>query len=201
MTLRCIWQEERVSRREAAFFPRVAPFRGKDCSVSFKVPYIWCLLAAERADPAALCRASSAAAARSQAKGGSVLHRSAITRTMRDGEGIPYQIPFKDGTMITHHSSEPLLLSPAQHNTAQHTQSFTQYRPRRPQAPQFGCSITQSAPPPPPGSPSAKACMLVGQIEREKSRVCTCPKTGRTRVPVVVRAACQSAASGEVEVR
>lgn len=41
---------------------------GNDRSVSFKVPYIRCLLAAERANPAALCRASSAAArtARSQ---------------------------------------------------------------------------------------------------------------------------------------
>lgn len=46
--------EEQVSCREAAF-PRVAPFTGKDCSVSFKVPYIWWLLAAERANPAALC--------------------------------------------------------------------------------------------------------------------------------------------------
>lgn len=46
--------EERVSRGEAAF-PRVAHSEGEDCSVSFKVPYIWCLLAAERANPAALC--------------------------------------------------------------------------------------------------------------------------------------------------
>lgn len=49
--------EEQASRRASSFFffSTCRPFRGKDCSVSFKVPYIWCLLAAERANPAVLC--------------------------------------------------------------------------------------------------------------------------------------------------
>lgn len=46
--------EEQASHREAAF-STCRPFRGKDCCVSFKVPYIWCLLALERANPAVLC--------------------------------------------------------------------------------------------------------------------------------------------------
>lgn len=41
--------------KQLLFFSTCRPFRGKDCSVSFKVPYIWCLLAAERANPAVLC--------------------------------------------------------------------------------------------------------------------------------------------------
>ena len=45
MTLQCIWQEERISRRAAAAFSTCRPIQMRGCSVTFKVPYIYWPLA------------------------------------------------------------------------------------------------------------------------------------------------------------
>jgi len=104
---RAMWHRNASGRgaslSQRSSFSTCRPFRGKDRSVSFKVPYIWCLLADERANAACIMHSFKCSQLCSEPGENPRMFSTAAWQfaLCEDAEGFPYKYCFMSGIMTT----------------------------------------------------------------------------------------------------